>query len=187
MNFYEKPAPPQCLMHYGVKGMKWGVRRYEDKNGHLTTKGKERYNSSEPQKQHGLTERQKKLAIAGIVTAATLTATYGAYKLGAFDKVLPKGRDAVDRLLSGSLGTEKTSSPKLSKIGLQFFAKKPSDFKTVRLPKKEYAHVMSEIATHLTSEERTKDTVVKYIGQYRYMAQNLHDGTFRIIGKSRIT
>ena len=31
------------LKHFGVKGMRWGVRRYEDKNGHLTSSGKKRY------------------------------------------------------------------------------------------------------------------------------------------------
>ena len=31
------------LKHFGVKGMKWGIRRYEDKTGHLTSAGKKRY------------------------------------------------------------------------------------------------------------------------------------------------
>lgn len=31
------------LMHYGVKGMKWGVRRFQNKDGSLTEEGAERY------------------------------------------------------------------------------------------------------------------------------------------------
>lgn len=31
------------LIHYGILGMKWGVRRFETKSGHLTAAGKERY------------------------------------------------------------------------------------------------------------------------------------------------
>lgn len=30
------------LYHYGVKGMKWGVRRYHNADGTLTSKGKAR-------------------------------------------------------------------------------------------------------------------------------------------------
>lgn len=31
------------LQHYGVKGQRWGVRRFENKDGSLTAEGKERY------------------------------------------------------------------------------------------------------------------------------------------------
>ena len=32
------------LTHWGIKGQKWGVRRYQDKDGKLTEEGKVRYN-----------------------------------------------------------------------------------------------------------------------------------------------
>lgn len=33
------------LYHYGIKGQKWGVRRYQYTDGSLTPAGKKRYNS----------------------------------------------------------------------------------------------------------------------------------------------
>lgn len=33
------------LVHYGIKGMKWGIRRYQNKDGTLTPQGKKHYSS----------------------------------------------------------------------------------------------------------------------------------------------
>ena len=33
------------LCHHGIMGMKWGVRRFQDKNGNLTSEGRQRYES----------------------------------------------------------------------------------------------------------------------------------------------
>lgn len=57
--------------------------------------------------------------------------------------------------------------------------------KEVQLPKDEYARVMSEIRTNITSEEKQKAVFKKYIGNARYTIQNLEDD-YRIIGKKEI-
>lgn len=74
------------LQHYGVKGMKWGIRRYENYDGTLTSAGKERYDDAGGAKKKGLSDNTKKnlkkAAIIGGSAAAIGLAAYGAYKLG---------------------------------------------------------------------------------------------------------
>lgn len=40
---YSHVRYPPYLMHYGIHGQKWGVRRYQYDNGSYTPEGKERY------------------------------------------------------------------------------------------------------------------------------------------------
>ena len=35
------------IQHWGIKGMKWGVRRYQNKDGSLTPAGRKRYDNPE--------------------------------------------------------------------------------------------------------------------------------------------
>ncbi len=51
-----------ALYHYGVKGQKWGVRRYQNKDGSLTPSGKKRYDSMSDDKLQKTLYRQVKKA-----------------------------------------------------------------------------------------------------------------------------
>lgn len=44
------PYSSDYLMHFGIKGQKWGVRRFQNSDGTLTAAGKERYGSEKEQK-----------------------------------------------------------------------------------------------------------------------------------------
>ena len=57
MEQLEKASASEVLKHYGVLGMKWGVRRYQNKDGTYTDQGKKRYRKTPEQLE---SERQKK-------------------------------------------------------------------------------------------------------------------------------
>ena len=69
---------------------------------------------------------------------------------------------------------------------IKTFAKGSKDFPTIFLPKQEYAHVMSEIATNITKEQSQKSVFEKAIGNYVYTVENNGFGDYRIIDKTII-
>lgn len=70
------------LEHYGVLGMKWGIRRYQNADGTLTSSGKKRY-SSDTKKDAGARKKKILKTAAGVALAAgTAYAGYKMYKNG---------------------------------------------------------------------------------------------------------
>ena len=46
------------IKHHGIKGQKWGVRRFQNKDGSLTAKGKKRYNDDEYDEEREALEKE---------------------------------------------------------------------------------------------------------------------------------
>lgn len=59
----------KTLYHHGVKGMKWGVRRYQNKDGSLTEAGKKRASQTSDSDR---TKKIMKRVLAGAMMTATV-------------------------------------------------------------------------------------------------------------------
>ena len=44
-----KPTPDLILVHHGIKGQRWGIRRFQDKSGALTVLGRRRLRNNQAQ------------------------------------------------------------------------------------------------------------------------------------------
>lgn len=66
------------LAHHGVKGQKWGVRRYQNEDGSYTDLGAKRRRSDG---KSGISDKAKTALKIGGAVAGTALAVYGAYKL----------------------------------------------------------------------------------------------------------
>lgn len=54
---YYNPYEPYELTHWGIKGMKWGIRRFQNKDGSLTDAGGKRYNGSDYKPRKSIVEK----------------------------------------------------------------------------------------------------------------------------------
>lgn len=112
-------ASDNYLMHHGIKGMHWGVRRFETAAGHLTTEGKKRYakyrddrRERKAAKKQARAEKidkikktvtSEKFVKGAAITAGILAAGYGATLLsqGIRDqKDINKARELADSIIS---------------------------------------------------------------------------------------
>ena len=58
------------LKHWGIKGMKWGVRRYQNRDGSLTAEGKKRYGDSDGDDKPKETREEAKARVVKTGTAS---------------------------------------------------------------------------------------------------------------------
>lgn len=105
------------LYHHGILGQRWGVRRFQNKDGTLTSEGKQHYNKSkaksenEDSKEKGLTEQQKRNIKIGAAVAATALVAVGGvylYKTGTLQKI---GKSALNGDFVRSSKLKKIANP----------------------------------------------------------------------------
>lgn len=103
------------IYHYGIKGMKWGIRRFQYKDGRLTSAGKKRYNEDSGNdttttesgfKGIHLTDKQKKVIKVGLAVAGAALVAYGGYRLYNSDLAKPV-RDQVDNYIKSIFNAQK--------------------------------------------------------------------------------
>lgn len=88
------------LRHHGIKGMKWGVRRYQNADGSLTAEGLKRYGDegSEHKKSTAKKVAIGATAVAGVVLTAYLVKKYGAKNAPEIAEKAEIGKSVVENL-----------------------------------------------------------------------------------------
>ena len=108
------------LYHHGIKGQKWGVRRYQNEDGSLTEEGKEHYGRQQAKidrykestgagKVSILAERASKPVIGGFGAYGLITGAIGASNalniLSASPIIASLGQAGVAGAMAGALAT----------------------------------------------------------------------------------
>ena len=110
------PYSSDYLMHYGILGQKWGIRRFQNPDGTLNAAGRERYKKQEFNKAKSVIEGKRLLeknqTVSKVITKASVNQAIlaGAIALNAFSMTNLMAQTAIASLM--------TINPVVGSIGL---------------------------------------------------------------------
>lgn len=157
------------IYHHGIKGMKWGVRRYQNKDGSLTPAGKKRQRDDSPEAVAKRKAIAKKVA-AGTVMTLTVAAATVAYAKS------PAVRNVVNSMGNKTVAALKKGGNKAVKAGKAYVKQSITGIKegvkeaAKEAPKKAVKAVITGVALNAT--KRALDSAVGKAEAERIMKAN---------------
>ena len=103
------------LCHYGVKGQKWGRRRYQNPDGTLTAAGKKRYSDDDGNESRS--ETRKKIAKGLAAGAAVGLAAYAMYNPKSRKLILDMAGKTMEQVKKTSAAAAPVVKEHLKKVG----------------------------------------------------------------------
>lgn len=155
------------MYHHGIKGQKWGIRRFQNPDGTWTNAGKERYGDSDGETRNteskASNNAKKKVAIsiatgtavvAGAVLTAYMVKKYGGKNVSEIADKAPAGKEILqDILKSTSVGSTHVSQITASKDVLKKGVKASATAEPDRI-----SALMAEMNSLMNQIERVSST-----------------------------
>ena len=139
------------LYHYGVLGMKWGVRRYQNRDGSLTAEGRKRYNRD-------IAENLAKKKDSRIDTSSPDPNRWVREDIERSKRVIDSGSDLIRQAKS----IERDTSPKSTKKRLNvsnMSDKELRDKINRELLERQYSDIFGEEAKVSRGRQFTRETL----------------------------
>lgn len=146
MWYYTVKDPPNELYHHGVKGMKWGVRRFQNKDGSLTNAGKRRYTNADT--------RWVRKQVTSSITKSIGNKI--AKKVNSTDSSIAKKVDSTENSIAKKVDSTDNSSNEKNKFSVSDYAKTQSTGHRLRLEKEYQEKGLTAAEAKVAADKRIK-------------------------------